>query len=348
MLDRVSPSPYPLRTPRLTLRMPREEDVGPLTAYRNDPQVAALQDWDLPYPLEQARALVAAHAGRTDVEPGRATQVCIEHEGRLVGDLYVGIEEPGGVAELGFTLVPSAQGRGLGLEAATAVVDDLVDRLGVHRVFAQLSKDNDASARLLERLGMSVETFAPRSYWWRGTWDDNLVYAMSDEDRRAWRDRPTGPPGEVRLVGLTEGNRGAYARLRTHRTQERFVASVLESYGDALFPGTEGGLPVVPVLRGVEADGEPAGFVMLAAAHPGTEAFLRRLLVDRRHQGRGVGRRALELLVEELKAEGHGGLVTGWVPAKGSPEPFYRAAGFVPTGDVDDGEVVARLAFVAG
>ena len=26
----------------------------------------------------------------------------------------------------------------------------------------------------------------------------------------------------------------------------------------------------------------------------------------------------------------------------GSPEPFYLAEGFVPTGEVDDGEVVAR------
>jgi diamine N-acetyltransferase len=32
------------------------------------------------------------------------------------------------------------------------------------------------------------------------------------------------------------------------------------------------------------------------------------------------------------------------VPGKGSPEPMYLAHGFVPTGEIDDGEVVARLA----
>jgi diamine N-acetyltransferase len=31
------------------------------------------------------------------------------------------------------------------------------------------------------------------------------------------------------------------------------------------------------------------------------------------------------------------------VPAPGGPEPFYRAFGFEPTGEVDEGEVVARL-----
>jgi diamine N-acetyltransferase len=31
------------------------------------------------------------------------------------------------------------------------------------------------------------------------------------------------------------------------------------------------------------------------------------------------------------------------VPADGGPEPFYTGLGFVPTGEIHDGEVVARL-----
>ena len=31
------------------------------------------------------------------------------------------------------------------------------------------------------------------------------------------------------------------------------------------------------------------------------------------------------------------------VPAPGGPEPFYRSFGFEPTGEIDEGEVVARL-----
>ena len=157
-------SPYPLRTERLLLRFVREGDEATITAYRNDPEVSALQDWDLPYPRENADGLIAAHRERTDIEPGGSYQVGIERDGELLGDLYVGLHEQGGVAEIGFTLRTEHQGKGYAREAAEAVIDDLV-----------------------ERLGFTVECLAPKSYWWRGQWDDNLIYALSDEQWRAHR-----------------------------------------------------------------------------------------------------------------------------------------------------------------
>lgn len=340
----MSGTPYPLRTERLLVRMPHEDDVDLLTAYRNDPQVARLQDWELPYPRERAERLVAAHAERDDIRPGEGTQLAIDLDGQLVGDIYVGLDEHCGVAEVGFTLAAAHQGKGYAVEAVSAVVDDLVDRLGVHRVVGELSPENLASARLLERLGMTYEYWAEKSFWWRGAWDDNLHYSMTADQRRAWRDRPCTAPEHVRLVELTHENFRDYGRLRTHRSQERFVAGVTQSYADALFPGTHGGHPVVPVLRGIEADGEPAGFLMYAdAANPGTpHPFLWRFLVDRVHQGRGIGARALRLWLDDLRAAGHAAVGTSWVQAPGGPEPFYLAAGFELTGEMDDGEALAR------
>lgn len=40
-------------------------------------------------------------------------------------------------------------------------------------------------------------------------------------------------------------------------------------------------------------------------------------------------------------------MTDSWVPAPGGPEPFYRGLGFEPTGEVDDGEVIGRLALSA-
>lgn len=342
----MSQTPYPLRTERLVVRMLTASDVETLTAYRNHPQVAALQDWELPYPRERAERLVADHDGRGDVEPGTGTQLGIDLDGRLIGDLYVGLDEHCGVAEIGFTLTPDHQGKGYALEAAAAVVDDLVDRLGVHRVVAQLSPQNLASARLLERLGLTVEYLAERSFWWRGAWDDNLNYSMTAQDRLHWRTRPRTPPNVVRLVELTHENAEAYGRLRTHWSQERFVATVAQSYADALFPEPEQSHPVIPVLRGIEADGEPAGFLMYGdAVNEGTpDPFLWRFLVDRRHQGRGIGRRALEQWSADLRDAGHRAIEVTWVPGPGGPEGFYVGLGFVPTGEMRHHEVAARLA----
>lgn len=184
---------YPLRTERLVLRPLRESDIDIIVAYRNDPAVSALQDWELPVPRERVERQVREQSDWNDIVPGEARQIGIEHDHELIGDLYVGLDEHGGVVEIGFTLVTAAQGNGFATEAAAAVVDDLIDRLNVHRVFAQLSPENHASARVIERLGMHVESLAPKSYWWRGQWDDNLTYAMSDDDRRAYRSLPASP-----------------------------------------------------------------------------------------------------------------------------------------------------------
>lgn len=337
-------SAYPLRTERLLLRPLREADIDTVLAYRNDPAVAALQDWDLPVSQEH----VAEQVARTwsDIEPGQSRQIGIEHDGELLGDLYVGLDEHGGVAEIGFTLRTEHQGKGYASEAVSAVVDDLIDRLGVHRLTAELSKDNVASIRLLERIGMTFEFFAEKSFWWRGTWDDNLHYSMSAQQRRRWRDRPRSAPESVRLVDITVENERAYRRLRTHHSQEAFVDSVVDSYADALFPWEEGGQPVTPVLLGIEADGEPTGFVMYADVVPGVaEPYLWRFLIDRAHQRRGIGTVALDLLLGRLREAGHAALRTSWQEGRGGPEPFYLGMGFTPTGEYEDGERVARRTF---
>lgn len=341
VMGEATATPYPIRTERLLLRFPRPDDASTLTAYRNDPEVAALQDWELPYPHERSLDLVARHDGLTDLADGGHHQVMVEHAGEVVGDLYVGLAEHGGVAVLGFTLARPAQGRGMALEAARAVVDDLVERRGVHRVTAELSPRNLASQRLLERLGMTFESESQRSFWWRGQWDDSMVYSMTGEEWRAWRDRVRTPPDAVRLVEITDDTFRTWTWLDVHHSQQRFVATVEESFVDALFHGTRHGVPLLPAYRGIEADGEPVGFVMWSEATP--QPYLWRFLVDRRHQGRGIGRRALDLWVERMRDRGHTEAETSWQQGPGGPEGFHLGCGWVPTGEYDDGEALARL-----
>ena len=132
--------------------------------------------------------------------------------------------------------------------------------------------------------------------------------------------------------------------IQTHPTQRRFISPMASSYADALFPDVINGAPVVPWLRAIEADGERVGFMMLAEVtehHP--EPYLWRLLIDRRHQRRGIGDRALTLLVDRLRAEGHRTLLVDWNLGPGTPEPFYLRRGFVKVRNVSEDEVEGRL-----
>ena len=59
--------------------------------------------------------------------------------------------------DIGFAFVPAFWKQGFGLEASTAVLNDARERLKVERLLAITSLDNDASIKLLERLGFTFE-----------------------------------------------------------------------------------------------------------------------------------------------------------------------------------------------
>lgn len=333
-----------LTTERLTIRMLREPDAAVLYSYRILPEVAELQDWDLPYTMERALAVASKQAGRDDIAAGEWTQLAVDLDGEMIGDVVCHLDDTASVAEIGYTFRPEFQGRGYASEATGALVDHILATTGVHRIEASLDPTNIASMRVLEAVGLTMETLARRSYAIRGRWDDDLRYAMLREDRAAWLARPRTPPASVQLAEITADDAHLWARLSTHWSQRRLVAPVSQSYMNALFPEVVDGAPVAPWMRGVLADGERVGFVMTAEVtehHP--EPYLWRLLVDRMHQRRGLGRRIIRLLQDRFEAEGHRSLLTSWVDGPGSPRRFYEGLGFQPTGNIVDGEVEARL-----
>lgn len=149
---------------------------------------------------------------------------------------------------------------------------------------------------------------------------------------------------QIRLVEITDDIRDAVIAVRVHPAQEQFVASVEKSFQHAeQYPQAN------PWFRAVH-DGEDAvGFVMLSwnvTPQPGIRGpyFLWRLLVGAGLQGRGYGTAILDEIVALLRAERATELLTSCVPGEGSPEPFYRGFGFVPTGEIDeDGETLLAL-----
>ena len=335
-------TPYPMRTDRLVLRLMGSADIPLHVAYRSDPEVAAHQQWDMPYDPERS-AHLAEQDGLDDLVLGDWTTLAIEVDGEVVGDVCTQVHETGGVAEIGYTLAREHWGHGYASEAARALVEDLVTRIGVQRVYGELDPENVASQRVLEAVGLVCEGVTRTSYLWRGEWTDNMSYAATREEWLAWRDRPTGPPAEVALAPITAATVADYLRLATHRSQERFVAPMAKSFAQALYPPEEDGAQLVPRLYGVTADGEPAGFCMYLDATPSRPPYLWRFLVDRMYQGRGIGQRALLELVDLLTREGSRALRLGWVEGPGSPRRFYERAGFVATGEVEDGETIAQL-----
>lgn len=334
-----------IRTERLILRVPRVSDAAAVHAYRGDPEVARYQDWPLPYSREQAESRVQAciDQGGPVADGGWNVTIADADDHAVIGDLYLGLQWGTRAAEIGYTLAPEFHGRGFASEAVDAGLRWFFETAGVNRVGASLHPDNVASARVLERTGFVFEGETRDSFWVGDENSSDWIYGLLRADWDAWRARPATPPERVELVEITEANQREVRGLAVHHSQERFVAPVVASMADALFPEVIDGAPVVPWMRAVRADGDLVGFVMLAAATDVHEPYLWRLLVDRRHQGRGVGRQIMDLVIDEVRAGGSTTLLTSWVEGRGSPRGFYESLGFETTGEIVDGETEARL-----
>jgi RimJ/RimL family protein N-acetyltransferase len=325
----------------------RVNDAPALAAYRDLPEIARYQSWPMPFTPGDASQLLEDQADLDDLPPTGWVQIAIEHAGEVtsevIGDLAVNLMADGCVAEIGFTLAPAHHGKGYASEAAGAMVDALFAQTNVHRITASIDPANVASMRVLEHLGFRYEGTARRAELARGEWVDDMQFALLRDDRADWLARPSSCQ-TVELLEITPDNLSATAALATHRHQERFVAPMARSLTQALVPPMHNDHRVVPWMRAVQADDEIVGFMMLSAASPGEPVpYLWRFLIDRRHQRRGVGGRAIRLLADQMRADGHHSLMVSWEEGPGGPRPFYEGLGFVPTGVVVGGETEARL-----
>lgn len=142
---------------------------------------------------------------------------------------------------------------------------------------------------------------------------------------------------KVSLREVTKDTSGEILRLKVKPEQEQFVASNAVSIAQAYFEEKAW-------FRAVYADDTPVGFLMLYDDPEDATYYLWRFMIDQRYQRHGFGRRALQLLIEHVRTRPNAtSLLLSYVPAEGSPEPFYASLGFVNTGEVEDGENVMKL-----
>jgi RimJ/RimL family protein N-acetyltransferase len=239
----------PIRTERLILRPPRLSDAEAAYERRSLPEVARYQDWEMPYTRERAdrsTAKATAMDGPVDGEGWSITVVDAAAPEDILGDLYVEIKWGGRCGTFGYTFHPDHWGRGYATEAAQAIVRYFFTDIGVSRVEASLHPGNTPSARVLEACGLIFEGLTRESFWVGDECSDDMLYGMTRADWDAWCNRPRHPPDQVELLPVTADNARAVGDLITHKSQERFVSTMLGNFRDALTPPLLDEVPLVP------------------------------------------------------------------------------------------------------
>jgi RimJ/RimL family protein N-acetyltransferase len=95
--------------------------------------------------------------GMSFLDSGGCVFLIIDDDGRVAGECGTKTAPSDGYVEIGYGLAAASRGRGLGSRAVSALVDLLRDHPDVRVIEAEVHVGNEASWRLLERLGF-VET----------------------------------------------------------------------------------------------------------------------------------------------------------------------------------------------
>jgi len=178
-----------LESARLRLRNFTEADEESFFAYRNEPQVAKYQGWEIPYPRERARQLIKTMK-RADLPfTGEWTQyaVALKSTNQLAGDIgcYFKKEDARQVV-LGFTIAPPYWRMGYASEILQVFINFLFEKMNVHRITADCDAENTASYRTLEKLGFRREAHFIESFLMNGVYTSEYYYAILE---REWRQR---------------------------------------------------------------------------------------------------------------------------------------------------------------
>jgi RimJ/RimL family protein N-acetyltransferase len=172
-----------LEGPRVRLRAFAERDLAEFARYRALPEVARYQSWEQ-HTLEDAEQLYAKQQGSVYGAPGSWHQVAIADQlsDALIGDCALHFLDGDKELEIGFTLAPDRQGKGLAREAMGLLLAHAFGTMGIRRVLAITDAENLPAHKLLDALGFHRD--AMRDVLFKGKQGKELDFACAAKDFR--------------------------------------------------------------------------------------------------------------------------------------------------------------------
>ena len=144
----------------------------------------------------------------------------------------------------------------------------------------------------------------------------------------------------VTLKCITEDNFLEAFRLKLRKDQEEFVSHPIRSLAQAYVYRNQ----CQPF--GIYQDEEMVGYVMVIYDYDVPEYDIWHMMIDRAHQGRGYGKKALERCLEYIRTKPFGDsnrVALTCHEGNSAALGLYASLGFLPTGQRDDEEIELAL-----
>ena len=170
-----------IETTRLILRRHEEKDFEDMLEYLSDEEVVAFEPY-MPMGADEVRGCL-----KERMKSDEFLAVEEKASGKMIGNLYVG-ERFCDSVEIGYVFNRNYWHKGYATEACEEVMN-YVFAQGKHRLEAECDPLNEASWKLLERLGFQREGYLHKNIYFRTDkegkpiWKDSYVYAKLQETK---------------------------------------------------------------------------------------------------------------------------------------------------------------------
>ena len=150
-----------LETERLVLREMRVGDCFDMFDYAQRREVTKYLTWSPHRDVEYTKAYLQNLKNHYKMGMFYDWAVIIKSENKMIGTCgFTRFNLASNSAEIGYVINPDFRGKGIAVEAAKKVMIFGFENLGLNRIEARYMVGNDASRRVMEKLGMTFEGVA--------------------------------------------------------------------------------------------------------------------------------------------------------------------------------------------
>jgi len=171
-----------IETERLILRSIKMDDAERINFLCND-QAVTSTTLRIPYPsaLEDTKKFIET-SENMDIEKGVVFTIILKSAQEIIGVMGLGVEPAHEKGELGYWLGKEYWGRGYCTEAAKAVLEYGFNTLKLNRIYANYMKGNEASGRIMQKIGMQYEGCLKEHVKKNGLFKDVECYGVLKKD----------------------------------------------------------------------------------------------------------------------------------------------------------------------
>jgi len=176
----VNFDPFPeLNTERTFLRRITKRDAEELFVLRTDERVLKYLGRDPATSVKEIHTFIKGVDAEIKLNKGIMWAIIMKDNGAMAGTTgYHNIVTQHYRAEVGYSLLPEYQRKGLMHEVLNKVLEYGFKTMGLHTVEANIDPDNEASMKLLEKNNFVREAHFKENFYYNGKFQDSFIYSL--------------------------------------------------------------------------------------------------------------------------------------------------------------------------